>query len=130
MPKEQLYGAEVFRAPIDQRCLGPSHRVRPVVGTVQPQFIDPVSENPGVLASPEMGRFMETTGEQEILRLQLSLFDPSLQGVAGSCRDLELDRTLCLVLHHDRARRDLVAMKDVSDLEGDEIASAELTVDA
>lgn len=130
VPKEQLYGSEVLRAPIDQRRLGPSHRVRPVVGTVQPQFIDLVPENPCVLARPEMGRFMETAGEEKVIRLQLSLFDPSLQGVAGSCRDLELDRALGLVLHYDRACRDWVAMADVSDLEGEEIASAQLTVDA
>ena len=55
MPKQQLHCTQILRAPIDQRRLGPSHRVRPVVGAVQTQFVDPVPEDPGVLSGPQMG---------------------------------------------------------------------------
>ncbi len=34
MSKEQLNGTQILGTPVDQRCLGPSHRVRPVLGTV------------------------------------------------------------------------------------------------
>ena len=34
MPEQQLHGAQVLGPPIDQRRLGPSHRMRPVVGRV------------------------------------------------------------------------------------------------
>jgi hypothetical protein len=54
VPKQQLNGAQILRAPIDQRRLGPSHRVRPVVGAVQAQIVDPVSKVPGVLSGPQM----------------------------------------------------------------------------
>lgn len=47
--QEQLHGTQVFGAPIDQRRLGPSYRVRPIVGAVQTEFIDPVAEDPCVL---------------------------------------------------------------------------------
>ena len=33
--------------------------MRPVVGAVQPQFIDPMSKDPGVLTVPEMGRVVD-----------------------------------------------------------------------
>jgi hypothetical protein len=49
VPEQQLHGAQVLRAPIDQRRLGPAHRVRSVFSAVQPQFIEPVPEDPGVL---------------------------------------------------------------------------------
>jgi hypothetical protein len=47
----------------------------------------------------------------------------------GQLADLELHGALGLVLHHSGARRNLVSMTDVSDLEGDEIAPAKLAVD-
>ena len=47
--KQQLHSSKVLGAPIDQRRLGPSYRVRPVVGTVQTEFIDPVAEDPCIL---------------------------------------------------------------------------------
>ena len=53
--QEQLHGAQVLGAPVDQRRFGSTHRVRAVIGAVQPQFVDPVPENPGVLSSAQMG---------------------------------------------------------------------------
>ena len=58
------------------------------------------------------------------------LLDPGLQDVPGCLRDLELDRSLRQMLHDDGARRHLVAMTHVPDLERDEVASAQLAVDA
>jgi hypothetical protein len=53
-----------------------------------------------------------------------------LQGVTGSLRDLELHWTLSLVLHDDRARCHLVAVAYIPNLEGDEVASSQLAIDA
>jgi hypothetical protein len=50
VPEEQLNGPQVLRAPVDQYCLGPAHRVRPVLGAVQAELIDPVPEDAGVLS--------------------------------------------------------------------------------
>ena len=69
---------------------------------------------------------MTPAGEQEVLRVQHGLLDPHLQGVPGGLRDLELHWALRLVLHDDGAGRHLVAMTHVSDLEGDEVAGAQL----
>ena len=44
-------------------------------------------------------------------------------------RDLELNRVLSLVLHDHGARRYLLAMADIPDLEADQIAAASLAVD-
>jgi len=125
-----LHGAEVLGVPIDQRRLGPSHRVRPVVGAVQPQFVNPMPKDPGVLPGPEMGRVVEAAREQEVLRLQRRFPDPCLHGLASGLRDLELHRALGLVLHDDGAWCHLVAMAHVPDLEGNEVASPQLAIDA
>ena len=84
--------------------------MRAVVGAVPPQFIDPMPEEPGVLARPEMGRVVESAGEQEVFRLQPRLLDPSLSGFSGGYSDLELHSALGLVLHDDGACRHLVAI--------------------
>jgi hypothetical protein len=59
---------------------------------------------------------VEPAGEDEVIRLQRSLFDPCLQSVSGSGRDLELKCALGLVLHDDRSGGQLLTMTDVADL--------------
>ena len=54
MAQQQLHSAQVLSAPVDQRRLRPAHRMRPTVGAVQAQLVDPVPENPGVLAGAEV----------------------------------------------------------------------------
>ena len=73
---------------------------------------------------------MHAAWEQEVLGLQSGGLDPLLHGVTGSWRDLELNGSLGLVLHHDGPRGELVAVADVADLEGNEVTSAKLAVDA
>ena len=73
---------------------------------------------------------MQPTREQVILRLEPGLLDPRLQGFPCRLRDLKLHGALRLVLHDDRSCRRSVSMAHVADPEGDEIASAQLAVDA
>jgi hypothetical protein len=130
VPEEQLHGAQVLGTPIDQRRLRPPHRVRPVVGAVKTQLVDPVPEDPGVLPSAEMRGVVEPAGKQEVFLLQSGKLDPRLNGLPGGRRDFELHWALRLVLDDDGARRHLVAMAHVSDFEADQVASAQLAVDA
>jgi hypothetical protein len=84
----------------------------------------------GVLARPQMRRVVNAAREHEVIGLQSSDLDPLLHGITGRWRDLELDGTLGLVLHHDRSSGDLFAVADVPDLEGNEVTTAELAVDS
>lgn len=54
----------------------------------------------------------------------------SVISVPGGLCDLEMHRTLGLVLHDDGACRHGFAVADVPDLESDEVAAAKLAVDA
>jgi hypothetical protein len=56
------------------------------------------------------------------------LLDALLHRLARCRRDLELHRALGLVLHHDGASSDLVAMADVSYPEGHKITATQLTL--
>jgi len=51
-----------------------------------------------------MRRVVAATGKHEVLGLQRRLLDPTLQSVTSGLRDVELHRTLCLVLHDPRSR--------------------------
>ena len=128
--EQKLHGAQVLRTPVDQRRLGSPHRVRAVVCRVKAKLHDPTLEDAGVLARPQMRRVMIAAREHEVIGLQSSDLDPLLNGVTGRWRDLELDGTLSLVLHHDRSSGHLLAVADVPDLEGDEVTTAELAVDS
>lgn len=55
--------------------------------------------------------------------------DPSCNGLPGLFSDLELHRTLGLLLHDDGASSHTVSMRDVSDTELHQVAGPELAVD-
>lgn len=128
VPEEQLYGAKILGSTVDQRCFGPSHRVRPIVGAVKTKFVNPMPEKARVLSSAEMGRIVNSARKKIVVRLQSRVLDPRLQSISGGCRDFELNRSLGLVLHDSGAGCHLVAMADFSDFECDQVAPAQLTV--
>lgn len=105
MAKQKLNGAQVMGATVDQRGLGAAQGMRAVGRRIEPDGANPSVDDPGILPCRNMGRIMQPTGEQECVRLELGLGDPAGDGIAGLLGDLELDRTLGLVLHDDGARR-------------------------
>lgn len=119
---KQLGRPKVLGAQLDRRCLCPAHRVRAVLGgvlggvlgavlgSVKAELFNPVPEDPRVRSGAPIRRFVQPAGKQEVLELRAGLLDPRLQDVPRCLCDLELDRTLRLVLHDDGARRHLVAI--------------------
>jgi hypothetical protein len=73
---------------------------------------------------------VNAAGEEEVVRLQVCELDPVLNRVTSRCRDLELDGTLGLVLHHNSPRGQLAAVADIPDFESYEITAAKLAVDS
>jgi hypothetical protein len=55
VPEQQLHGAQVLRATIDQRGFGPPERVGSVACPVQSQLVDPGTYDSGVLPRRQMG---------------------------------------------------------------------------
>ena len=77
-----------------------------------------------------MKRVVDPAGTLEVLRFQPGQLDPGLHRVSGGWRYLELNGALGLVLDDDGACRHLVAVAHVPDLEADQVASAQLAIDA
>ena len=102
--------------------------MRPVACWVKSKFLDPGREDSSVLARTQMRRVVDAARKQKVLGFQPCLLDPVLDGVARCLRDLELHRALGLVLQHYGATCHLVAVADVTDLETNQVASAQLAV--
>jgi hypothetical protein len=100
--EQELNGAEVLGPAIDQRRLGPAHRVRAIRRGIKTNFLDLAVDDSRVLAGAQVRRFAEPAGEEVAVRLQSSLLDPSRDQLSGRRRDLELDRALRLLLQHNR----------------------------
>jgi hypothetical protein len=73
---------------------------------------------------------MHAAREKVIVRFQPRLSDPGVNGVARRGRDLELHWALSLVLHNHRPGRDMIAMANIAHAQADQVAGAQLAVDA
>src|SRR6516225_595624 len=130
MAKKQLYGAEIARPAIDQGCLRPADRMRPVRADIKPKVTHPGIEYSSVLASSEVIRFANPARKQVVVPRELGLIDPCRDGVTGRRCDFELNRPMGLLLHDRCPVRDLAPVADFIDFELQKIASPQLAVDA
>ena len=90
--------------------------MRTVVCRVKAKFLDPAFEDSGELTCAQVRRVVNAAREQEVVGLQPCKLDPLLQGVTRHLRDLELDRSLGLVLHDDGPGSQQFAMAYVPNL--------------
>ena len=65
--EQQLHGSKVFCTAIDQRRLGPLHRMGPILGTIQTKLVYPVPKNSGVLPRTQVRRIVKPTGEKKVI---------------------------------------------------------------
>ena len=128
VPEQQLHDPKVLRAAVDQRGLGAPHRVRPVVGAVEPELLDPRFHNSSVLASRQMSRRSKPARKQWVLRSQPGVSDPSPDRISGLLRDLELRRTLGLLLQNNRPGCDATPVADLSDAQLDQVTGSKLAL--
>ncbi len=77
-----------------------------------------------------MGRTPHTASKEKVVKRETR--QPNPVGQRGSRRlcDLELHGSRCLLLQHDRPCRDTLAVTDVSNLQLEQVAGAQLAVDA
>lgn len=120
----QLNCAEVLRSAVNERSLGASHGVRSILCRIQTKLQHPALKNSGVLTRPEMRRLVKSARKDKVLRFQLSGLDPLLKRFTSGRRQFELDGVMSFVLHDSCSRSDLVAMANIADFEGYQVASA------
>ena len=76
VPQEQLYRPQVLCPSVYQRSLCAPEGVCAIIGRVKADAGDPFFNDSGILPGGDMGRAVDSAGEQEILALDLDLLDP------------------------------------------------------
>jgi len=115
VPKQELNSPKVLGAALDQRRLGPTHRMRTVCRRIESDLLNPVVDNPRLLARAQVWRCVDPAGKEVAVRLQASLLDPGRDHIASRGRDLELDRALRFLLQHNCLRSHPITMAHVAD---------------
>ncbi len=118
------------RLRLDERCLGAPHGMCSVGCRVQANLLHPVVHDASVLPGSQMQGVVYSTREQEVFRSKFGIFDPRAYRFPGWLGDLELHRSGSFLLHDDGAGCHPLAMTDVANLELDQIAGPQLTVES
>ncbi len=93
-------------------------------------MIDPAIHDPCVLAGAQVWGGVHPTWEQIIVGVEVSHLYPVGDCRAGLLRNLELDQSQGLLLHHGCTSRNAIAMTNVTHPEFDEVAGAQFVVQA
>jgi uncharacterized protein (DUF1778 family) len=129
MTKQDLDGAQVAGRLVDQRRLRPSHRVRAVLSNVQSDRADPLVNQSGILAGAQVAHVVHAAREDEIVERAAAAGEPGEQCLACLGHQLELHRSVGLLLNDSCARSQRSSCDDVADLHLDDVATAQLAVD-
>jgi len=95
---------------------------------IKPDAGHPIGKKSGVLTGGH-GPALSTSGEQVLTRLLVGCFQIVVDSLTGLIRQLELHWSPCLPLPHGRTIDCIAIRSDITDLQGDEIATTELAVD-
>jgi hypothetical protein len=90
-----------------------------VCGGIEADFYYPVVDDPAVLARRKVWRVVQPAGEQKILCLETCLPNPVRHWFSSLHGNFELDRSLTLQLHNDRAGGSALSMSYISNQEAD-----------
>ena len=104
--------------------------MRTVVGRIKANFLNPGTENSRVLARTKVGRPVNSTRKEEVVRLQRRFFYPRRGRFARGFGDLKLNWATGLLLHHDRSTRDAITMANVANTEFHQITGAERAINS
>jgi len=103
MAEQDLHGAQVARLLVDDRGLGSSQRVRPVILWPQSDASHPFINEPGILPSANMIGVIDAARKDEFVKRAASAFKPDHDAASGGFEQLKLNRPTCLLLNDDRA---------------------------
>jgi hypothetical protein len=129
VPQQELDGAQILRAPVNQGSLGTSQGVRSISGGIQADLPHPAMHDTGVLRCGKMRRAVQATWEQEVVRFEALLPDTRGRSLSRLFCNLKLYGTLCLLLHDDRPCSDPLSVRQISDPQFHQIARPQLAVD-
>jgi hypothetical protein len=79
VPQQQLDDSQILGAAVDQRRLGPPHRVRTVRGWIKPDGLHPPTNDSCILASGQVRGLAQAAGEEVIVWPPLSAANATRQ---------------------------------------------------
>lgn len=103
MAEQDLHGAKIACGFVDQRRLGPSHRVRAILASVEADRRDPFIDEARILPCAQMTEVIDPAWEYEVAYRPAAPIKPCFEALACLGHDLELHRTAGLLLDDRRA---------------------------
>ena len=101
--EQNLHGTQVARLLVDDRGLGSSQRMRPVVLRTQSDPGHPLINEPSILPGANMIGVIDPARKSELVSRSASAFEPGQKAATGWFEELKLNRSTCLLLDDDRA---------------------------
>jgi len=129
MPEQQLHRSQVAGLLVNQRRLGPPHRVRSISRAIQTGALDPAMDDSSVLSRRDMRQVTAAAREKELAARWPTIGKPIADRRPSLLGDLELDRPVGLLLNNSDAVANMSSHADVVDPEPHKIASAQLAID-
>jgi hypothetical protein len=103
--------------------------VRPVILPAQPNPGHPLVNEASVLPGANMIGMINSARKDEVVERPSSTFEPSEDTFAGRFKELELNGATGLLLYNDRSRANPATAGKLADLNFNDIAPTNLTVD-
>jgi hypothetical protein len=113
MAEQQLNRAKVLRSPVNQRSLCATRGVRTVRRIVESYGSDPPVDHSSKLSRRDMWRGTQPAWKQIVDGPQSPCPDPGFNALTSLLSDLELNRSLRLLLHDHCPRSDMATLADV-----------------
>src|SRR5271154_890120 len=103
--------------------------MRAVRRRVKPNRLHPGPNDPGILPGRKMGRLRNAAWKEVLLWLQMGGADPGGDRGPGLLGDLKLHWSLGLLLHDNRAGRNMATLNQIVNAQPDQITPSQLAVD-
>jgi hypothetical protein len=128
--KEQLDGAQIAGAPVDQSCFGSAKRVRTELQRVKTDAGDPPTDQPSVLPGRKSIRAIATSREQNVTALPGRHPQIIVESLAGLLSQFKADWATSLLLAHRRAVEGIAIRGHVINSNRNHVAASQLAIDS
>jgi hypothetical protein len=128
MAKQELDRAQVAGLLLNLCRLGPAHGMGAVGGGIKPDLLDPIIDDPCILASGQVWTFAMAAREK-VAAVNVASIYPALHRAPCRFGDLELHWPPGFALDDDGTIANSSAEADILDLDGDKIAGTQFAVD-
>jgi hypothetical protein len=124
--EKNLDGTEIACRHVEDRCLGSPKKVGATFASHQAKPGNPFIDKLSILAGVKVPVVINPASKDITIHRAAWAFKPRRQAASGVRQKLELNRSNCLLLHHNCACSDLTAAHDVADFHADKVTATQL----